>query len=133
MRARALGGLARALAHLARSARPLARRGRPPRRASARPRGTPRAPRQVREVVELTPDKSALTDLLLVKLATKVVGTRARIVELSNLFRAEVLDVSADELLIKVADSPTKVDSFLKLMDKFEISPAWQSCWTPRP
>jgi acetolactate synthase-1/3 small subunit len=77
---------------------------------------------QVREVVELDSEHSALTDLALVKVSTrKRAGARSEVVELANLFRAAVVDVSADELLIKLADHPSKVDSFIALMDKFEI------------
>ncbi|KAJ1636612.1 small subunit of acetolactate synthase-domain-containing protein [Pavlovales sp. CCMP2436] len=76
---------------------------------------------QVREVVELASETSALIDLALIKVSTKHSWVRSEVVELANLFRAAVVDVSAEELLIKLADHPSKVDSFISLMDKFEI------------
>ncbi|KAG8464381.1 hypothetical protein KFE25_003444 [Diacronema lutheri] len=77
---------------------------------------------QVREVVELSSETSALIDLALIKVnTTGREGTRSEVVELANLFRGSVVDVSATQLLIKLADHPAKVDSFIALMDKFEI------------
>jgi len=77
---------------------------------------------QVREVVELGADHAAITDLALVKVSTKTPGSRSAVVEIANLFRAEVLDVSNDELLIKIAEHPNKIDSFVGLMDKYGVT-----------
>lgn len=77
---------------------------------------------QVREVVELSSESSALIDLALIKVNTsQKEGSRSEVVELANLFRGSVVDVSATQLLIKLADHPAKVDAFIALMDKFEI------------
>lgn len=77
---------------------------------------------QVREVVELSSESSVLVDLALIKVDTSgKEGSRSEVVELANLFRGAVVDVSATQLLIKLADHPAKVDAFIALMEKFEI------------
>lgn len=77
---------------------------------------------QVVEVAELTSDKATITDLALMKVSTKAAGSRSAVVEIANLFRADVLDVSADELLIKLADHPGKIEKLIKLMERYGIS-----------
>ena len=47
--------------------------------------------------------------------------SRADLVNLSTLYKAKVLDISPESMIIEVVGRPEKVDNFLELMKKYHI------------
>lgn len=59
-------------------------------------------------------------DLMLVRVAT-VNGQRSDVIEIANLFRARVVDVANDELMIEIAGPEGKLEAFIDLIRPFGI------------
>lgn len=64
-------------------------------------------------------------DLMLVQVSTKSdagpTDKREEIITLANLFRARVVDVSPDQLMIEIAGTEEKLEAFLELLQPFGI------------
>lgn len=48
-------------------------------------------------------------------------GRRSEIIELANLFRAKVVDVSADRLMVELAGTEEKIEAFIELIQPYGI------------
>lgn len=74
----------------------------------------------VRHIRELKPEDSVYRELMMVKIrATDDV--RQNVVALTSIFRANIIDVSPDSLMIELTGNQSKIDAFLKLLDGYEI------------
>ena len=64
-------------------------------------------------------------DLLLVQVSTKTAAgpadKREEIITLANLFRAKVVDVSPDQLMIEMAGPEAKIEAFIDLLEPYGI------------
>ncbi|MDC7246519.1 MAG: acetolactate synthase small subunit [Sphaerochaetaceae bacterium] len=73
------------------------------------------------KVVELTMQGSIQTELVLVKVHTTS-KTRAAVVELSEIFKAKIMDVSETTLTMRITGTMDKVSSFLHLIRPYGIT-----------
>ena len=80
----------------------------------------------VLKIVELEPDQSVQREHMLVKVRIDS-NTRSQILEAVNLFRARVVDVSPDSLVIEVTGDTQKIDALLKVLEPFGIKEIAQS------
>ena len=78
------------------------------------------------KIVELEPDASVARDHMLIKVKADA-GTRSQILESVNLFRARVVDVVSDSLVIEVTGDSAKCQAFLKVLEPFGIKELVQS------
>ncbi len=60
-------------------------------------------------------------ELALVKISTPDERSRQEIVQFSNIFRAKVIDISKDSMIIEVTGNSNKVEAFVKLVQPFGI------------
>ena len=61
-------------------------------------------------------------DLMLVQIATEGKGqVRSELVELANLFRAKVVDVSPDRLMIELSGTEDKLEAFIEMVEPYGI------------
>ena len=74
----------------------------------------------VLKVTDLTGSGFVSRELMLIKVKTSAV-TRSEIMQITNIFKADVVHVDHEVLVIQVTGSPQKVDAFIELMDKFGI------------
>jgi acetolactate synthase-1/3 small subunit len=65
-------------------------------------------------------DDAVERELQLVKV-TADAGTRPRIIELADVFRAKVVDVAMDTITIEAAGNPRKLEAMLELLEPFGI------------
>jgi acetolactate synthase-1/3 small subunit len=72
------------------------------------------------KVVELTLQGSIQTELVLIKVHTTS-KTRAAVVELSEIFKAKIMDVSETTLTMRITGTMDKVSSFLHLVSPYGI------------
>ncbi len=72
------------------------------------------------KVVELTHHGSIQTELVLVKVQTTDT-TRAAVVELSEIFKAKIQDVTESTLTMRITGNGDKVSSFLRLVEPYGI------------
>ena len=75
---------------------------------------------QVHKVLELDDATSVGRQLLLVKVNADNL-TRPQVVDAANLFRARVIDVAVDSVIIEATGNSAKLKAFLEVMDSFGI------------
>ncbi len=80
----------------------------------------------VLKIVELESGQSVQREHMLVKVRIDQ-NTRSQILEAVNLFRARVVDVAPDSLVIEVTGDTQKIDALLKVLDPFGIKEIAQS------
>jgi acetolactate synthase-1/3 small subunit len=78
------------------------------------------------KIVELDPDASVYREHLLIKVRVDNT-TRSQILEAVNLFRARVVDVSPDALVIEVTGDTGKVQALLRVLEPYGIREIAQS------
>ena len=77
------------------------------------------------KIVELEPD-SVQRDHMLIKVKTDA-ATRSQVLEAVTLFRARVIDVVSDALIIEVTGDTAKCAAFVKILEPFGIKELVQS------
>jgi len=80
----------------------------------------------VLKIVELDPGQSVQREHMLVKVRIDQ-STRSQILEAVNLFRARVVDVAPDSLVIEVTGDTQKISALLKVLEPFGIKEIAQS------
>jgi len=78
------------------------------------------------KIVELDPSQAVQREHLLVKVKVDNV-TRSQILEAVTLFRARVVDVAMDALVIEVTGDSGKVQAFLRILEPYGIKEIAQS------
>ncbi|MFV0285181.1 acetolactate synthase small subunit [Demequina sp. NBRC 110057] len=80
----------------------------------------------VLKIVELERDKSVQRDLILVKVRADA-RQRADVLQIVDLFRAHVVDVSPDSLVIEAVGAPDKLQALLAALKPHDIREIVQS------
>jgi len=78
------------------------------------------------KIVELDPGASVLREHLLIKVRVDNT-TRSQVLEAVNLFRARVVDVATDAVVIETTGDPAKIQAFLRLLEPYGIKEIAQS------
>ena len=74
----------------------------------------------VTEVQDVTDEPSVIRELALVKVSADSTS-RAKILQLVDIYRASIVDVSMDSLVIQITGPEDRVDSLIKLLENFGI------------
>ena len=61
-----------------------------------------------------------LSELVLVKVKADV-NNRQGVIAVADIFRAKVVDVAKDSLMVELTGNPTKLNAFLNLLEGFQI------------
>ena len=72
------------------------------------------------KVIDITADKTTVRELALVKVRATA-DTRSEIIEIVDIFRANIVDVGADSLIIEITGDEDKIGSLLNLLRGFGI------------
>ena len=72
------------------------------------------------EIEELKPELSVCRELILVRVAVNEIQ-RPEVVSVADIFRANVVDVSKESLMIELTGNKSKLDAFLELLRGYEI------------
>jgi acetolactate synthase-1/3 small subunit len=78
------------------------------------------------KIVELEPDQSVLHEHVLVKVKVDAV-TRSQVLEIVELFRAEVVDVTPEALVIELVGGVQRTAGMLKMLEQYGIRELTQS------
>ena len=70
--------------------------------------------------MELHPDDSVTRELVLLKVKANN-DTRSNIIEITNIFRAHIVDVSRNNLILLVAGDEGKIEAFINMLEPFGI------------
>lgn len=78
------------------------------------------------KIVELDPDQSVQREHMLIKVRVDNT-TRSQVLEAVTLFRAHVVDVATDALVIEATGDSGKISAFLKVLEPYGIKEIAQS------
>jgi len=73
------------------------------------------------KVRRLDPGTAVIREMALVKVHTPDARVRSDIINYANIFRARVVDVSTDMLMIEITGDSDKINAFLDLMKPFGL------------
>ena len=74
----------------------------------------------VRDIKILEPENSVSRELVLVKVAAKPTE-REGVMTIANIFRANIIDVGKESMVIELTGSKSKLSAFIYLLDEYEI------------
>jgi acetolactate synthase-1/3 small subunit len=74
----------------------------------------------VTEVVDVTSQPSVIRELALIKVKA-IPGSRSEIMELTNVFRARIVDVGATSLTVEITGPEDRVNSLIRLLEPYGI------------
>ena len=74
----------------------------------------------VRDIHELKPDKSVYRELCLVKVKSTP-EKRQGVIAVADIFRAKIIDVNVDSLIVEITGNQTKIEAFIGLLQDYEI------------
>jgi acetolactate synthase-1/3 small subunit len=80
----------------------------------------------VLKIVELDPDTSIQRELLLVKVRADA-HSRSQVLETVQLFRAKVVDVATDSVVIEATGNADKLEALLRVLEPFGVKELVQS------
>ena len=74
----------------------------------------------VRDIKELKPDNSVYRELALIKVKT---GSEQRqgVIAVADIFRAKIIDVASESLIVELTGNQAKIDAFINLLEGYEI------------
>jgi acetolactate synthase I/III small subunit len=76
---------------------------------------------EVRKVSDLSEDARVERELALVKVSCKTAPQRAEVMQITDIYRARVVDVATGSLMIEVTGPTVKVDSLIDLFKPYGI------------
>ena len=71
-------------------------------------------------VSDISAEKITTRELALIKVKTNS-ATRSEIIEIADIFRANIVDVTADSIMIEITGDEEKIESMMKLLKGFGI------------
>lgn len=74
----------------------------------------------VRDIHELKPETSVYRELCLIKVKSDP-EKRQGIIAVADIFRAKIVDVCHDSLMVELTGNQSKIDAFIGLLDGYEI------------
>ncbi|MBR0382613.1 MAG: acetolactate synthase small subunit [Eubacterium sp.] len=75
---------------------------------------------EVRKIIELDRDQSVCREMVLVKVMADKKEKRD-LISIADVFRAKVVDVSTDSVIIELTGTQNKLDAFLNLLSDFDV------------
>lgn len=75
---------------------------------------------EVIKIVDITDEESVARELALIKVKATP-STRGEIIQIVDIFRANIVDVAADSLIVEVTGDEDKLDSLIELLRGFGI------------
>ena len=74
----------------------------------------------VRDIKELKPGHSVYRELIMVKVRATA-QQRQSVIAVADIFRAKIIDVGSESLMIELTGNQQKIDAFISLLDGYEI------------
>lgn len=74
----------------------------------------------VLDVKELKPDESVYRELVLIKVKATA-DQRQNIISIADIFRAKIIDVGPESLIVEMTGNQSKIEAFISLLDGYEI------------
>ncbi len=74
----------------------------------------------VREIKELRPERSVYRELVLIKVKASA-QERQGVISMVDIFRAKIIDVAPESIIIEMTGDQSKIDAFINLLEGYEI------------
>ena len=74
----------------------------------------------VRDIKELKPEESVYRELALIKVKATP-EQRQGVIAVADIFRAKIIDVAKESLIIELTGNQAKIEAFLRLLEGYEI------------
>ena len=74
----------------------------------------------VRNIKELEPEKSVYRELIMVKVRATA-EQRQGVISVADIFRAKIIDIAPESLMIELTGNQQKIDAFIGLLEGYEI------------
>lgn len=74
----------------------------------------------VRDIKELKPENSVYRELAMIKVRADS-SQRQGVISMADIFRANIIDVAPDGLIVEMTGDQAKIDAFINLLDSYEI------------
>ncbi len=74
----------------------------------------------VRDIRELEPENSVYRELCMIKIEADA-NQRQGIISIADIFRAKIIDVSADSLMVEMTGNQSKIEAFISLLNDYRI------------
>ena len=74
----------------------------------------------IKEIIELVDGASVCRELVLVKVAANK-KQRQDIISIADIFRAKIVDVAPDTIMIEITGNQAKINAFIRLLDGHKI------------
>lgn len=74
----------------------------------------------IRDIKELKPGESVYRELCLIKVKANP-AQRQSVIAVADIFRAKIIDVCTESLIIELTGNQEKIEAFIKLLDGYEI------------
>lgn len=74
----------------------------------------------VKDIKELKPENSVYRELAMVKVKADA-AARQGVIAIADVFRAKIIDVSKDSVMVEVTGNQDKIEAFVNLLDGYEI------------
>ncbi|MBD5463954.1 MAG: acetolactate synthase small subunit [Lachnospiraceae bacterium] len=74
----------------------------------------------VRDIKELAPENSVYRELALIKVKTNQ-NQRQGVIAIADIFRAKIIDVASDSLIVELTGNQEKIEAFINLLEGYEI------------
>ena len=74
----------------------------------------------VRNIKELKPEKSVYRELIMVKVRATA-EQRQGVISVADIFRAKIIDIAPESLMIELTGNQQKIDAFIGLLEGYEI------------
>ena len=74
----------------------------------------------VRDIKELSPASSVYRELVLIKVKASA-QERQGVISVADIFRAKIIDVSTESLIIELTGNQDKIEAFISLLEGYEI------------
>ncbi|MCI9436695.1 MAG: acetolactate synthase small subunit [Lachnospiraceae bacterium] len=74
----------------------------------------------VRSIKELEPEKSVYRELIMIKVRATA-EQRQGIIAVADIFRAKIIDVAPESLMIELTGNQQKIEAFIDLLEGYEI------------
>ena len=74
----------------------------------------------VRDIKELKPDASVYRELLMIKVKANPTQRQA-VIAVADIFRAKIIDVATESLIIELTGNQAKIQAFISLLEGYEI------------
>jgi len=73
------------------------------------------------KVRRLDPANIVIREMALVKVHASTTRPRSDVINYANIFRARVIDVSPESLIVEITGDPDKIEAFINLMKPFGV------------